>query len=539
MSRLPIDTAEIRALAEILADTGLTEIEVSDGESRVRVARAPAPVAAAVTALRTAQPRRPAPAAAGARGPATPDHAGAVNSPMVGVAYLSAEPGTPPFVTPGPVGRGRADAAADRGDEDVQPDQGAARGRGHPHPGDVRAAGRIRRGAAGAGIVFGKILIANRGEIALRIQRACRELGIPTVAVHSTADAQAMHVRLADESVCIGPASARDSYLNIPAILTAAAITGADAIHPGYGFLSENAGFAEMVEDHGLTFIGPSADHIRMMGDKITAKAAMASLGVPLVPGSDGAVADLAEAAAVADRIGYPGADQGRGGRRRARHEGRARAGELQEAWRVARAEARAAFGNDAVYIEKYLDRPRHIELQVLADSQGTVVHLGERDCSLQRRHQKLLEEAGSPALTGAERDALGATVTAGPGQARLPQRRHAGVPVSGRPVRLHRDEHAPAGRAPGDGDDHRDRPRARTDPHRRRAAARLHPGGHPLQRPRDRGAGDGGGPGDVHGLAGPGGRVPRAGRAGRAGRFARCTPAMSCRRITTAWSPS
>jgi len=262
--------------------------------------------------------------------------------------------------------------------------------------------------------VFSKILIANRGEIALRIHRACRELGIPTVAVHSTADAEAMHVRLADESVCIGPPSARDSYLNIPAILTAAAITGADAIHPGYGFLSENAGFVEMVEAHGLTFIGPSSAHIRMMGDKITAKAAMASLGVPLVPGSDGAIADTTEAAAVAERIGYPvliKAAAGGGGRgMKVAHT----AAELDEAWRVARTEARAAFGNDAVYMEKYLDRPRHIELQVLADSHGAVVHLGERDCSLQRRHQKLLEEAGSPALTSAERDALGAVVTAG-----------------------------------------------------------------------------------------------------------------------------
>jgi acetyl-CoA carboxylase biotin carboxylase subunit len=262
--------------------------------------------------------------------------------------------------------------------------------------------------------MFGKILIANRGEIALRIQRACRELGIPTVAVHSTADAEAMHVRLADESVCIGPPSARDSYLNIPAILTAASVTGADAIHPGYGFLSENAGFAEMVEEHGLTFIGPSAAHIRMMGDKITAKAAMASLGVPLVPGSAGEVMDLAEAASVAATIGYPvliKAAAGGGGRGMKVAHG---ADELDEAWRVARAEARAAFGNDAVYIEKYLDRPRHIELQVLADAYGKVVHLGERDCSLQRRHQKLLEEAGSPALTAAARDALGATVTAG-----------------------------------------------------------------------------------------------------------------------------
>ena len=262
--------------------------------------------------------------------------------------------------------------------------------------------------------MFRKVLIANRGEIALRIQRACRELGIPTVAVHSTADAHAMHVRLADESVCIGPPAARDSYLNIPAILTAASITGADAIHPGYGFLSENAGFAEMVEDHGLTFIGPSAAHIRMMGDKITAKAAMATLGVPLVPGSEGALADLAEAAQVAKKIGYPvliKAAAGGGGRgMKVAHT----ADELDEAWRVARAEARAAFGNDAVYMEKYLDRPRHIELQVLADAYGAVVHLGERDCSLQRRHQKLLEEAGSPALTAEQRDAIGATVTGG-----------------------------------------------------------------------------------------------------------------------------
>ncbi|MCW3476487.1 acetyl-CoA carboxylase biotin carboxylase subunit [Limobrevibacterium gyesilva] len=261
--------------------------------------------------------------------------------------------------------------------------------------------------------MFQKILIANRGEIALRIQRACRELGIPTVAVHSTADAEAMHVRLADESVCIGPPPARDSYLNVPALLSAASITGADAIHPGYGFLSENAAFADMVEAHGLTFIGPSAAHIRMMGDKIAAKSAMASLGVPLVPGSDGEVADMDEAARVAARIGYPvliKAAAGGGGRGM---KVASSADGLEEAWRVARAEARAAFGNDAVYIEKYLDRPRHIELQILADSHGNVVHFGERDCSLQRRHQKLLEEAGSPALTAAARDALGATVTA------------------------------------------------------------------------------------------------------------------------------
>jgi acetyl-CoA carboxylase biotin carboxylase subunit len=261
--------------------------------------------------------------------------------------------------------------------------------------------------------LFQKILIANRGEIALRIQRACRELGIPTVAVHSTADAEAMHVRLADESVCIGPPPGRDSYLNVAAILSAASITGADAIHPGYGFLSENAGFVEKVEAHGITFIGPSSAHIAMMGDKIAAKAAMASLGVPLVPGSDGEVTDLDTARAVADRVGYPvlvKAAAGGGGRgmKVARS-----ADELEVALRMARNEARSAFGNDAVYLEKYLDRPRHIELQIMADSHGNVVHFGERDCSLQRRHQKLLEEAGSPALTAAARDALGAKATA------------------------------------------------------------------------------------------------------------------------------
>jgi len=262
--------------------------------------------------------------------------------------------------------------------------------------------------------MFGKVLIANRGEIALRIHRACQEMGIRTVAVHSTADVTAMHVRLADESVCIGPPPARDSYLNAAAILSAATITGADAIHPGYGFLAENARFAEMVEAHGLTFIGPSPEHIRMMGDKIAAKEVMRRLGVPLVPGSHGAVGSFEEARAIAQQIGYPvliKAAAGGGGRgmKVARDPA-----ELEEAWRLARTEAKAAFGDDSVYLEKYLDRPRHIELQVLADTHGNVVHFGERDCSLQRRHQKLIEEAGSPVLTAADRDALGALVTAG-----------------------------------------------------------------------------------------------------------------------------
>ncbi len=260
--------------------------------------------------------------------------------------------------------------------------------------------------------MFKKILIANRGEIALRVQRACRELGIATVAVHSTADADAMHVRLADESVCIGPPSARDSYLNMPAILSAALITGAEAIHPGYGFLSENADFAEMVEAHNLAFIGPSADHIRMMGDKITAKTTMLELGVPLVPGSPGEIETLETAYEIAERIKYPvliKAAAGGGGRGMKVAQNR---GELEAAFKEARIEAGAAFGNPAVYMEKYLDKPRHIELQVLADSQGHVVHFGERDCSLQRRHQKLLEEAGSPAITPAQRDDLGKIVT-------------------------------------------------------------------------------------------------------------------------------
>ena len=262
--------------------------------------------------------------------------------------------------------------------------------------------------------MFGKVLIANRGEIALRVHRACQEMGIRTVAVHSTADATAMHVRLADESVCIGPPAARDSYLNVAAILSAATITGADAVHPGYGFLSENARFAEMVEAHGLKFIGPSPDHIRMMGDKIAAKDAMRRLDVPLVPGSPGALESLDEARAIAEQIMYPvliKAAAGGGGRgmKVARD-----ASEIEEAWRVARTEAKSAFGDDSVYLEKYLDRPRHIELQVLADTHGNVVHFGERDCSLQRRHQKLVEEAGSPVLTAADREALGARVTAG-----------------------------------------------------------------------------------------------------------------------------
>ncbi|PRY25288.1 acetyl-CoA carboxylase biotin carboxylase subunit [Aliiruegeria haliotis] len=256
--------------------------------------------------------------------------------------------------------------------------------------------------------MFEKILIANRGEIALRVIRACAEMGIKSVAVHSTADADAMHVRLADESVCIGPPSSTQSYLSFPAIISACEITGADAIHPGYGFLSENAAFVQIVEDHDLTFIGPTAEHIRIMGDKITAKETMKNLGVPVVPGSDGGVPDYESAQKVAEDIGYPviiKATAGGGGRGMKLANG---PDELETAFRTARSEGKAAFGNDEVYIEKYLGKPRHIEIQVFGDGKGTAVHLGERDCSLQRRHQKVFEEAPGPAIDAETRARIG-----------------------------------------------------------------------------------------------------------------------------------
>jgi acetyl-CoA carboxylase biotin carboxylase subunit len=256
--------------------------------------------------------------------------------------------------------------------------------------------------------MFDKILIANRGEIALRILRAAKELGIATVAVHSTADADAMHVKLADESVCLGPPAARDSYLNIPAILAACEITGAEAVHPGYGFLSENARFAEILSDHGIGFIGPSAEHIRIMGDKIEAKKTAIHLGIPCVPGSAGAITEDAEGLRVAKEIGYPvlvKAAAGGGGRGM---KVALTAEDLPNALAAARSEAKAAFGDDSVYLEKYLQKPRHIEIQILGDGQGRAVHLGERDCSLQRRHQKVWEESPSPALNDDERARIG-----------------------------------------------------------------------------------------------------------------------------------
>ncbi len=256
--------------------------------------------------------------------------------------------------------------------------------------------------------MFDKILIANRGEIALRVIRACREMGIASVAVHSTADSDAMHVRMADESVCIGPPPSSESYLSIPALVAACEITGAQAIHPGYGFLSENANFVQVLEDHGITFIGPSAAHIRIMGDKITAKDTAKKLGIPVVPGSDGGVADVAEAKRVAAEIGYPviiKATAGGGGRGMKVAENEEA---LEIAFRTARSEAKAAFGNDEVYMEKYLQKPRHIEVQVFGDGRGKAVYLGERDCSLQRRHQKVFEEAPGPCITPEQRARIG-----------------------------------------------------------------------------------------------------------------------------------
>ena len=258
--------------------------------------------------------------------------------------------------------------------------------------------------------MFRKILIANRGEIALRVIRAAREMGVGTVAVHSTADADAMHVRMADESVCIGPPSGTDSYLSIPSIISACEITGAEAIHPGYGFLSENQNFVQIVEDHGIKFIGPSAQHISVMGDKISAKDTMKKLGVPCVPGSDGGVPDIETARAVADEMGFPviiKATAGGGGRGMKLAK---TAADLETAFRTARSESKAAFGNDEVYIEKYLGAPRHIEVQVFGDGKGQAVHLGERDCSLQRRHQKVFEEAPGPSITPELRAQIGET---------------------------------------------------------------------------------------------------------------------------------
>ena len=310
--------------------------------------------------------------------------------------------------------------------------------------------------------MFNKVLIANRGEIALRVLRACKELGIATVAVHSTADESAMHVKLADESVCIGPPPSRDSYLNIHQIVAACEITGADAVHPGYGFLSENAKFAEILEAHEITFIGPTAQHISIMGDKIEAKRTAARLGIPVVPGSEGGVSDEREAKRIAADIGYPviiKATAGGGGRgmKVARTED-----DLVVALQTARSEAGAAFGNDEVYIEKFLGKPRHIEVQVVGDGKGAGVHLGERDCSLQRRHQKVWEEANSPALNvEAAQPRSARSCRQGDCRNGLSRRGHGRIPLREWRVLLHRDEHPPSGRTSGYRSDYRHRPRA------------------------------------------------------------------------------
>src|SRR4051812_15638666 len=283
--------------------------------------------------------------------------------------------------------------------------------------------------------MFDKILIANRGEVALRVLRACKELGIPSVAVHSTADEDAMHVRLADESVCIGPPAARDSYLNIPALLAACEITGADAVHPGYGFLSENARFAEILAEHDVHFIGPKPEHIRMMGDKIEAKRTAKRLGIPVVPGSDGAVSSDQEAISIAHAIGFPilvKAAAGGGGRgMKVAHVPE----DLAVAIATARAESKAAFNDDAISREKPPARPRHIEIQVLGDGRGHAIHLGERDCSLQRRYQKVWEEGPCPALNAPERERIGGIVAAAMGERGYARAGPGGVPHQGGPV--------------------------------------------------------------------------------------------------------
>ncbi|MEC7489797.1 MAG: acetyl-CoA carboxylase biotin carboxylase subunit [Pseudomonadota bacterium] len=261
--------------------------------------------------------------------------------------------------------------------------------------------------------MFEKVLIANRGEIALRVHRACREMGIATVAVHSTADSDAMHVRLADESICLGPPAAQDSYLNIPAIVSAATIVGADAVHPGYGFLSEDPSFASILEEHGFTFIGPTPEHIALMGDKVAAKQSVRENGVPVVPGSDGAIESADSARKIAEQIGYPVLIKAAGGGGGRGMQVVDHSDDIEAAYTMARTEAKASFRNDTVYIEKFLENPRHIEVQVFADGQGGAVHLGERDCSLQRRHQKVLEEALSPVLNESQRDNIGEVAAA------------------------------------------------------------------------------------------------------------------------------
>jgi acetyl-CoA carboxylase biotin carboxylase subunit len=415
-----VDTDMVQTLAQLLSENDLTEIEVVDGDRRIAVRRN------IVMAARPLRSRLPAPAGrsracarrAGSarRAGQRADHPGVVPSPMVGTAYLTPEPGGKNFVALA-TGWKPAHPADHRGDEGDEPDHRAPWRHGDSDPraecgaGGIRPAARDHRIKTAMSRPIEKVLIANRGEIALRIHRACHEMGIRTVAVHSTADADAMHVRLADEAVCIGPPSAAESYLNIPNIISAAEIAHADAIHPGYGFLSENAKFAEIVEAHNIIWIGPKPEHIVTMGDKVEAKRTAGALGLPLVPGSDGAIEDVAEAKRLARDIGYPviiKAASGGGGRgmKVCTSED-----QLETLMSQAGNEAKAAFGDATVYLEKYLGNPRHIEFQIFGDGRGNAIHLGERDCSLQRRHQKVLEEAPSPVISAQQRDEMGGTV--------------------------------------------------------------------------------------------------------------------------------
>ena len=417
-----MDIRKIKKLIELLEESGIAEIEIKEGEEAVRISRMPGgagthaapqpvhlPAGALSPAAAAAAAQAAAPAEAPPPKPKSNEHV--ITAPMVGTFYGSPSPGAKAFVEIGDeikLGQVLCIIEAMKMMNQIEADKA---GRITSIMAQQRRPGRVRPAAVRRRItrMLEKVVIANRGEIALRILRACRELGIKTVAVHSTADYSLKHVLLADESVCIGPPSSAQSYLNMPAIITAAEVTDSVAIHPGYGFLSENADFAERVEKSGFVFVGPKAETIRTMGDKVSAIRVMKAHGVPCVPGSDGPLNDDAdENLRVARDIGYPviiKASGGGGGRgMRVVHT----EASLLNAIGITRAEARAAFGNDQVYMEKFLEKPRHIEFQVLADGHGNVIHLGERDCSMQRRHQKVIEEAPAPGITARQRKIMG-----------------------------------------------------------------------------------------------------------------------------------
>jgi acetyl-CoA carboxylase, biotin carboxylase subunit len=422
-----IDLDFLRGLIQAVDESGIDALEIARGGTRIRinktpppapVAAAPAPVASHAPAPAPSTPAAPAGSApaADAPAPAAPPAAGnlvEVKSPMVGTFYRAPAPDAPSYVEVGSGSEGRH-AVHHRGDEAHERARGEVRARREvwrrtaSRSSTARCSSASIRAAAAPTPLFKKVLIANRGEIALRIIRACHELGIRTVAVYSEADRESLHVRFADEDVCIGPAPARESYLNIPRIIAAAEITGAEAIHPGYGFLAENAEFSEICGRSEIVFIGPTPEQIRSMGDKATARRTMMDSGVPTVPGSEGIVSDPAEAERLAREIGFPlmvKASAGGGGKgMRVAHD----AESFPKLFQAAQNEARAAFGDPGVYLERLIQRPRHVEFQVFGDTQGRIVHLGERDCSIQRRHQKLVEEAPSPALNPELRQRMG-----------------------------------------------------------------------------------------------------------------------------------